>query len=37
MSIASTSRTRIAYVAQSAFDAVPATPTFKTLRRTSGN
>lgn len=37
MSIAPTSRTRVAYVAQSAFDATPATPTFKTFRRTNGN
>lgn len=37
MPIAPTSLTRVAFVPQTAFDAVPATPTFKTLRRTSGN
>jgi len=37
MAIASTSRSRVAYIAETVFGTTPATPTFKELRRTSGN
>lgn len=37
MSIAPTSRTRVAYIAESAFGITPATPTFLEIRRTGGN
>lgn len=36
MTIAATSRTRVAFIAESTFGVTPSTPTFKTLRRTSG-
>jgi hypothetical protein len=36
-SIASSSRTRVAFIAQTAVGAFPATPAFSTLRRTGGN
>lgn len=37
MTIASTSRSTVAYIAESTFGTTPATPTFKKLRRTNGN
>lgn len=37
MAIASTSRSRVAYIAETVFGTTPASPTFKELRRTSGN
>jgi hypothetical protein len=37
MPIAATSRTRVAYVAESSFGTTPATPTFLEIRRTNGN
>lgn len=37
MAIAPTALTRVAFIAQSAFGVIPATPAFKTLRRTNGN
>lgn len=37
MPIASTSRSRVAYVAESALTVTPATPTFLEIRRTNGN
>ncbi|MBS4019537.1 MAG: hypothetical protein KGZ68_15020 [Dechloromonas sp.] len=37
MPIAPTSRTRVAYIAESAFGTTPSTPTFLEIRRTSGN
>jgi hypothetical protein len=36
MAIADTSKTRIAYIAESTFGTTPSTPTFKELRRTNG-
>lgn len=36
MAFGDTSKSRIAYIAESAFGTTPATPTFKELRRTSG-
>ncbi len=36
MSIAATSRTRVAYISESTFGTTPATPTFLEMRRTSG-
>ena len=37
MAIASTARTRAAYIAETVPGVTPATPTFKEFRRTSGN
>lgn len=37
MAIASTSRSRVAYIAETVFGTTPATPTFKEFRRTTGN
>jgi hypothetical protein len=36
MAIASTSRTRVAYIAEAAYGTTPATPTFLEIRRTGG-
>lgn len=37
MTIAATSRTRVAYIPEATFGATPATPTFLEIRRTNGN
>lgn len=37
MAIASTSRSRVAYISEAAFGTTPATPTFIEMRRTNGN